>query len=210
MLVPAAGLLIFRGIYLGSGPNNVLPADAAAALFDTLVRFIKEGVRTILVAGLVVVAGAFLTGPSVTAVRVREAFARGLGRVRHGGEQAGLRTGPVGTWTYALQSAAHLRRGPGRASLRVLGPAHRRRRHRDRRPAAGGPRADRADRHAARTAGDDSSPVTPGASRLRSLIHRTYTAPHRESTQAPRIESLVTEVTMGVWSPIGRHPRRPR
>jgi hypothetical protein len=101
MLVPAAGLLIFRGIYLGSGPNNVLPADAAAALFDTLVRFIKEGVRTILVAGLVVVAGAFLTGPSVTAVRVREAFARGLGRVRHGGEQAGLRTGPVGTWTYA-------------------------------------------------------------------------------------------------------------
>src|ERR1035438_2916470 len=90
-------------------------------------------------------------------------------------------------------------RGAG-AAVRGCAPVQFRR-VRDRRPAAGGPRADRADRHAARTAGDDSSPVTPGASRLRSLIHRTYTAPHRESTQAPRIESLVTEVTMEVRGP---------
>ena len=101
MLVLGAGLLIFRGIYLGSVPNSVLPADAAAALFDTLVRFIKEGLRTILVVGLVVAAGAFLTGPSITAVRIRAAFASGLGWLRQSGEHAGLRTGPVGTWTYA-------------------------------------------------------------------------------------------------------------
>ena len=101
MLVPAAGLFIFRGIYLGSVPSNVLPADAAAALFDTLVAFIKQGLRTVLVAGLVVAAGAFLAGPSVTAVWIRGAFARGLGRVRHAGEQAGVHTGPAGTWTYA-------------------------------------------------------------------------------------------------------------
>ncbi len=101
MLVLAAGLVIFRGIYLNSVPSSKLPADAAAALFDTLVRFIKEGLRTVLVVGLVVTAGGFLTGPSVTAVRVRGAFAHGLGWIRQGGERHGLRTGPVGTWTYA-------------------------------------------------------------------------------------------------------------
>jgi hypothetical protein len=108
MLVPAVGLLLFRGIYLGSVPSSVLPADAAAALFDTLVGFIKEGLRTVLVLGLVVAAGAFLTGPSVTAVRTRGAFARGLGRIRHGGEQAGVRAGPAGTWTYAHRKALRI------------------------------------------------------------------------------------------------------
>ena len=101
MLVLGAGLLIFRGIYLNSVPNSKLPADAAAALFDTLVRFIKEGLRTILVVGLVIAAGAFLTGPSVTAVRIRGAFAQGFGWVRQGGARHGVSTGPVGTWTYA-------------------------------------------------------------------------------------------------------------
>jgi hypothetical protein len=101
MLVLGAGLLVFRSVYLSSVPNNVLPANAAATLFDTFVRFIREGLRTILVAGLVIAAGAFLTGPSVSAVRTRNAFASGLGWVRQGGEHAGVRTGPVGTWTYA-------------------------------------------------------------------------------------------------------------
>jgi hypothetical protein len=108
MLVLAAGLLIFRGIYLNSVPTSKLPADAAAALFDALVAFIKQGLRTVLVAGLVVAAGAFLTGPSVTAVRIRGAFTRGLGRIRHSGEQAGVRAGPVGTWTYAHRRALRI------------------------------------------------------------------------------------------------------
>src|ERR1017187_140271 len=97
----ASLLVICRGISRGRGPNSWLPADAAAALFDTLVRFIKEGLRTILVVGLVVAAGAFLTGPSVSAVRIRGAFAAGFGWLRRSGEHAGVRTGPVGTWTYA-------------------------------------------------------------------------------------------------------------
>jgi len=100
MLVLGAGLAIFRSIYLNSVPAS-LPADAAAALFDTLVRFIRTALRTLLVVGLVVAAGAFFTGPSVTAVRTRAGFASGLGWLRQSGERAGLRTGPVGTWTYA-------------------------------------------------------------------------------------------------------------
>jgi hypothetical protein len=108
MLLLAAGLLIFRGVYLNSVPPSALPADAAAALFDTLVRFIKEGLRTILVLGLVVAAGAFLAGPSVTAVKTRAAFASALGWVRAEGEHAGLRTGPVGTWTYTHKTALRI------------------------------------------------------------------------------------------------------
>jgi hypothetical protein len=101
MLVLGAGLVVFRSVYLNSVPGNVLPANAAAALFDTLVRFIRQGLRTILVAGLVIAAGAFLTGPSVSAVRIRHAFTSGLAWVRQSGEHAGVRTGPVGTWTYS-------------------------------------------------------------------------------------------------------------
>ena len=108
MLVLAAGLLIFRSIYLSSVPSSTLPADAAAVLFDTFVRFIKDGLRLVLVIGLVIAAGAFLTGPSVTAVRTRGAFTSGFGWLRHGAEHLGVRTGPVGTWTYAHRRALRI------------------------------------------------------------------------------------------------------
>ncbi len=100
MLVLGAVLLIIRGVYLNSVPARVLPGDAAAAAFDILVRFIKTTLRTLLVVGLVVAAAAFITGPSVTAVRTRGGIAAGLGWIRHLGESHGVRTGPVGTWTY--------------------------------------------------------------------------------------------------------------
>ena len=108
MLVLGAGLLIFRGIYLNHVPESTLPSDAAAAMFDTFVRFIKAGLRTILVLGLVVAAGAFLTGPSVTAVRTRAAIGSGMARVRRGGEHAGVSTGPAGKWTYAHRHALRI------------------------------------------------------------------------------------------------------
>jgi hypothetical protein len=100
MLVLGAGLLIFRNVYLGSLPAS-LPSDAAAALFDTLVRFIKQALRVLLLVGLVVAIGAFLTGPSAAAVRIRAAFGSGIAWLRRRGERAGLDTGPVGAWTYA-------------------------------------------------------------------------------------------------------------
>jgi hypothetical protein len=101
MVLLGALLAIFRGVYINSVPNSILPSDAAAAAFDTMVRFIKEGLRVLLVVGLVVAAGAFFSGPSVTAVRTRGAFVHGLGWLRESGEHVGLRTGPVGRWTYA-------------------------------------------------------------------------------------------------------------
>jgi hypothetical protein len=108
MLVLAIGLLIFRGIYLNSVPPSKLPADAAATLFDTLVRFIRYSLRTVLVVGLVVAGGAFLTGPSATAVRIRHGFAAALGWIRQRSELAGLRTGRVGQWIYAHRTALRI------------------------------------------------------------------------------------------------------
>jgi hypothetical protein len=108
MLVLGIGLLIFRGIYLNSVPSNVLPSDAAAALFDTLVRFIREALRALLVLGLVVALAAFFTGPSATAVKTRGALGSGIDRLRHRGESAGLNTGPVGAWTYSHRMALRI------------------------------------------------------------------------------------------------------
>jgi hypothetical protein len=107
MLVLGAGLAIFRSVYLGSVPAS-LPADAAAALFDTFVRFIKQALRVLLLVGLIVAIGAFLTGPSATAVKIRGGFGSGIAWIRQSGERAGLRTGPAGTWTYAHRTALRI------------------------------------------------------------------------------------------------------
>src|SRR5215218_9842977 len=118
MLVLALGLAIFRSIYLNGVPADVLPHDAAAVLYDTIVRFLRAGLRTVLVLGLVVAAGAFLTGQSVTAVRTREGLARAIGWLQGGAEQAGLRTGPVGGWVHGHKRA--LRIGAALALLVAL------------------------------------------------------------------------------------------
>jgi hypothetical protein len=108
MLVLGAVLLVFRGVYLNSVPNDVLPSNAAAVMFDTLVRFIKVALRAFLVLGLVVAIAAFFTGPSVTAVRTRGGFASAFGWIRSSGERKGLSTGPAGRWTYAHRQALRI------------------------------------------------------------------------------------------------------
>jgi hypothetical protein len=108
MVVLGALLLVFRGIYLNSVPNSVFPSDAAAAAFDTLVRFIKEALRVLLLVGLVVAIGAFFTGPSVTAARTRAGFVSAFNWVRSSGERRGLSTGPAGKWTYAHRHALRI------------------------------------------------------------------------------------------------------
>ena len=101
MVVLALGLAVFRSIYLDAVPASVLPHDAAAVLYDTIIRFLRLGLRTVLVLALVVAAGAFLSGQSVTAVRTREGLSHAIGWLSGGAERAGFSTGPVGTWVYA-------------------------------------------------------------------------------------------------------------
>ena len=105
MVVLALGLAVFRSIYLDAVPASILPHDAAAALYDTIVRFLRAGLRTVLVLGLVVAAGAFLSGPSVTAVRARQSLTGAIGWLAGGAERAGFSTGPVGTWVQANRRA---------------------------------------------------------------------------------------------------------
>jgi hypothetical protein len=99
MLVLAAALQIARAVYLNSVPASVLPADAAAAAYDILVRFIKDGLRLLLVIGLIVAAGAYLAGPGTTAVRVRRGVWAGLDWIRVKSGHDGVPAGPVRRWT---------------------------------------------------------------------------------------------------------------
>jgi hypothetical protein len=108
MLVLAVGLTVFRALYLQAVPADVLPQDAAAVLYDTLVRFLRTALRTIALLGLVVAVGALLTGSSDTAVRTRRALANTLNSLRARAESAGLRTGPVGSWVFANQRALRI------------------------------------------------------------------------------------------------------
>jgi hypothetical protein len=108
MVVLALGLAVFRSLYLDAVPASVLPHDAAAVLYDTIVRFLRLGLRTILVLALVVAAGAFLSGQSVTAVRTRQALAGAIGWAAGGAERAGFSTGPVGTWVQANKRALRI------------------------------------------------------------------------------------------------------
>jgi hypothetical protein len=77
-------------------------------LYDTNVRFLRLGLRTILVLALVVAAGAFLSGRSITAVRTRQGLTRAIASLQGGAEQAGLRTGPVGAWVYEHKQALRI------------------------------------------------------------------------------------------------------
>ncbi|MGZ4719561.1 hypothetical protein [Oryzihumus sp.] len=99
MLLLGLGLAIVRPLYLDAVPST-LPHDAAAAIFDTVVRFLRTSLRAVLVAGLVVALAAFMSGGSVTAVSTRRALVRGIGWLRGGAESAGLRTGRFGPWVW--------------------------------------------------------------------------------------------------------------
>ena len=105
MLVLGVALALARSWYVGTTPGNVLDSQTAGDVFDTLVRFMRTALRTVAVAGLVVALGAFLTGPSSSAVRTRATFEGGLGSLRGGAESAGWSTGRFGTWTYAHRRA---------------------------------------------------------------------------------------------------------
>ena len=101
MLILGIALAIARSIYLNSVPSSVLPADAAAVLY-------KDGLRVILVVGLIVAIAAFFTGPSATAAGTRRGISKGLAWVRTGGEAHGMGTGPVGRWVYQYRHALRI------------------------------------------------------------------------------------------------------
>jgi hypothetical protein len=99
MVVLAVALMIARAILVGAVPEQ--GAAAAAASYDVLVGFLRDALRTLAVLGLVVALGAYLAGPSTTAVQIRTGLDRAVKGMRRGRVGEALRTGPVGPWVHA-------------------------------------------------------------------------------------------------------------
>jgi hypothetical protein len=108
MAVTAALLALGRSAYLSAAKNH----DAAGAAFDILVRYLRNGIRTIAALGIIVALAAFLSGPSRVAVRIREGAKSLVGGAGRKADEAGWTPGPVGIWV-----AAH------KVALRVAGVA---------------------------------------------------------------------------------------
>ena len=105
MIVLGVALAVMRTVYVQETPADILTEQAAGGVFDTLVRFLRTGMRAVAVLGLVVALIAFLAGPTAAATRTRAALQGGIGSLRGGAEAAGWRTGRVGTWTHAHRRA---------------------------------------------------------------------------------------------------------
>jgi hypothetical protein len=101
MVVLGVVLTLTRVYYVETTPADVLDAQAAGGVFDTLVRFLRSSLRALGVAALLVALAAFLAGPSPAAARTRATFDRGIGSARGGAEQVGWSTGPFGRWVFA-------------------------------------------------------------------------------------------------------------
>jgi len=93
------GLTVFRTVYLDKLPSGV-DQDAAAAIYDTLVRYLRTAVRMVLALGVVVALAAWLTGGGRLAGRVRGLWQAGFGAVRQAAERFGMKLGPVGRFVH--------------------------------------------------------------------------------------------------------------
>ncbi|MGW0989882.1 hypothetical protein ACWD46_27375 [Streptomyces sp. NPDC002486] len=89
-------LALIRRVYLDSVPPAVLPADAAATIYDTFVRFLRDSTLTLLVVSVIIALVAYLYGPGRLARGVRTAAGRGTQATGRGLENAGMHTGAVG------------------------------------------------------------------------------------------------------------------
>jgi hypothetical protein len=73
MLVLLAVLAAGRGYYLDHLPATVRSPDAAAVVYDTLVRFLIASAQTLAVLAAIVVVGCWLAGPGRSATAIRGA-----------------------------------------------------------------------------------------------------------------------------------------
>jgi hypothetical protein len=94
MLLLGVVLTVFRSYFLDQLPADASPS-AAGAVFDALVHFLRQAVRSVGVLAVLVALGAFFLGPSRVATTVRTAGSTGIGGVRSVAESVGFRAGPV-------------------------------------------------------------------------------------------------------------------
>ena len=91
LLLLRLGLVVVRGIYLDQMPTDVMSPQASAYVFDTVTRFLRDGIRLVFIIALLVAAIAILLGR-------RAAIARAGARVAEGARRSwsSLSGGPVG------------------------------------------------------------------------------------------------------------------
>jgi hypothetical protein len=105
MLLLGVALNGFRIVYLDAVPTDRVPADAAGAIYDQVVWFIRLNIRALLVLFLAIAAVAWVSGPDPAPVAVRRGATRALDSVRNRSDQAGLNTGPVGDFLGRYRTA---------------------------------------------------------------------------------------------------------
>ncbi|MGW4698831.1 hypothetical protein [Streptomyces sp. NPDC004285] len=82
-------------------PPAVTTQDAVAAVYDTLVRCLRQATATALVIAVIVASAGYLYGPGRGAEAVRSAAGRGVGAVGAALVRKGGGTGAVGEWLRA-------------------------------------------------------------------------------------------------------------
>ena len=105
MLVLGLTLNVFRGIYLNGVPPDVLPTNAAGAIYDQLAYFIRLNLRALLVLFLAIAAIAWVTGPENGPVAIRRGTTRAIDVVRNRSDDAGIGTGAFGSALYQYRTA---------------------------------------------------------------------------------------------------------
>ncbi|CAG6395836.1 hypothetical protein NMG29_24170 [Streptomyces cocklensis] len=98
-LVVAIVLAVFRGYYLDHLPATVQSHDAAAAVYDTLIHFLRVSLVTAIVLGIVIALGAYLVGPGRLPVAVRGTSERTSDSIALWAYRNRIRTGRTGVWT---------------------------------------------------------------------------------------------------------------
>ncbi|MGI5452045.1 hypothetical protein ACQEWB_02440 [Streptomyces sp. CA-249302] len=112
-VVLLVALAVMRRVYLGAVPPATLPSDAAAAIYDTFVRFLRDSTRTLLVVAVITALAAYLYGPGRVARRLRALAGRGSAATGRALTRTGVHTGGAGrrldahrSWTTGAVIAA--------------------------------------------------------------------------------------------------------
>lgn len=111
LLVAAAALLVGlalavgRGVYLDSVTSEVVSQETAAVVFDTVVRFLRNGIRVIFFFGLLLAFGAAVSGPTAWATKTREVTGS---LFTQGGAKTGWDTGAFGAFVAAHRKGLQL------------------------------------------------------------------------------------------------------
>ena len=106
MAALAVILGLLRSYLISASAGHALTPEAAQALFDTMLRYLKEGLRIVFAAGLLVAFGAWLAGPSRPAKAIRRAPAEFYRWADRGIREQGWEFGAFGQWIAANRAVS--------------------------------------------------------------------------------------------------------